>query len=146
MQHKTVGMELVGTANALRRALFEDVWRDFFFVGPTGLQQWFLLYVFEHDDREVYQKDLESVFQIRRSTATEILKSMERKGLILRVPSALDRRSKRIHLTAKACGICEENRRKLVAAEAMMCRGLTPEQLEGFVEILRQIQANIHSF
>ena len=23
MQHKTVGMELVGTANALRRALFE---------------------------------------------------------------------------------------------------------------------------
>lgn len=143
MQSKTVGMELVGTANALRRALFQEVWTDSCGEGPTGLQQWFLLYVFDHDTHEVYQKDLEAVFQIRRSTATEILQSMERKGLIRRVPSATDRRSKRIHLTEKSRALCEENRRKLVAAEALMCRGLTPDQLESFVAILQQIQANI---
>ena len=123
MQHKTVGMELVGTANALRRALLKMYGVIFAATAPPACSSGFFCMYLSMMTAKCTRKTWNPCFRSGVPPRQRILKSMERKGLILRVPSALDRRSKRIHLTAKACGICEENRRKLVAAEAMMCRG-----------------------
>lgn len=52
--------------------------------------------------RDIYQKDVEEEFQIRRSTATGILQLMERKGFICRESVQKDARCKRIIPTPKA--------------------------------------------
>ena len=52
--------------------------------------------------REVYQKDIEEEFRIRKSTATGILQLMEKNGFISRESSKKDARLKRIVPTPKA--------------------------------------------
>ena len=53
----------------------------------TMMQKMFLGYLEVHEDQPVFQKDLESAFHIRRSTATGILQIMMRDGLIVRAPA-----------------------------------------------------------
>ncbi len=50
----------------------------------------------------VYERDIEREFGIRRSTATQMLNSMEQNGLIVRESSDQDKRLKKIVLTKKA--------------------------------------------
>lgn len=52
--------------------------------------------------RNVFQKDIEAAFEIRASSATGILQSLERQGLIRRDSASLDGRLKKIVLTDKA--------------------------------------------
>lgn len=145
MKEKMIGMELVGTANALRRITFQDGYDtksepD----SPTSMQQWFLSYIWEHYKSDtVVQKDLETAFKIRRSTATEILKAMERKELIIRIPSSEDKRSKKIVLTDKAISICEKNQQKISQTEKKLVAGLSPKEIQQFLAILKKIQINI---
>lgn len=42
-----------------------------------GVRGWAIDYFYENRDRDIYQRDFEEKFQIRRSTASNILKLME---------------------------------------------------------------------
>jgi len=70
--------------------------------GLTGTQVQIIHYLADSTADNVYQKDIEAEFNIRRSTATNILKTMERDGLILRRPVKNDSRLKRIVLSDKS--------------------------------------------
>ena len=50
----------------------------------TGTNGWIIGYLADHDDRVIYQKDLEKEFGITRSTASKVVNRMEQKGLIRR--------------------------------------------------------------
>ncbi|EPC73071.1 MarR family winged helix-turn-helix transcriptional regulator [Lacticaseibacillus paracasei] len=56
----------------------------------------------EGGNRDLYQTDVEQEFNIQKSSATALLQLMERKQLIVRLPSKQDGRYKRIDLTPKA--------------------------------------------
>ena len=51
----------------------------------TMMQCWIIRFLYEHEEEEVYPRDIEAEFSIARSTATGILKLMEKKGYIRRV-------------------------------------------------------------
>lgn len=52
--------------------------------------------------KEIFQKDIEEEFYIQRSTASVLLKRMENKQLIKRIPSSIDARKKQVILTDKS--------------------------------------------
>ena len=134
---------MVALTNMLRRIVFHDEF-DTVKNKPTSTQQWFLSYLAEHrNDGDVFQKDLEANFQIRCSTATEILKAMERKGLIIREPVSYDKRAKRIILTEAALKICEDNKTKILATEKELAKDLSDEELKTFFYLLDKIKQNI---
>ncbi|MFC6323838.1 MarR family winged helix-turn-helix transcriptional regulator [Companilactobacillus baiquanensis] len=54
------------------------------------------------ENEETFQKDIESEFNIRRSTATNILKNMEKTDLIKREPVKSDSRLKKIIILPRA--------------------------------------------
>ena len=145
MQSKMIGMEIVGTANILRRVTFQDNYdskstKD----SPTSMQQWFLSYIWKHQSSgDVFQKDIEEAFKVRRSTATEILKAMERKKLIVRTSLAEDKRKKKILLTDNATKICQDNWEKIVRTEQQIARGLSQKEISIFIQILEKIQNNL---
>lgn len=145
MEIQMLGMELVGTANALRRITFQDGYgNSSASEKPTSMQQWFLSYIWNHHvDENVFQKDIEAEFKIRRSTATEILKAMERKNLILRKQLENDKRSKKIILTEKSIYICKENQAKILETEKKLTQGFTPEEIDTFLLLLKKVQKNI---
>ena len=51
---------------------------------PTGVQGWIIGYLYENRGKEVFQRDIQAQFSIRRSTVTGILQLMEKNGLITR--------------------------------------------------------------
>jgi len=70
--------------------------------GLTGTQIQIIHYLANTTRDNVYQKDIEKEFNIRRSTATNILKTMEKDDLVIRRSSKTDSRLKRIILADKA--------------------------------------------
>ena len=51
----------------------------------TAMHGWILAYLYNCRDREVFQRDIERAFSITRSTVTNILQLMEKKGYIRRM-------------------------------------------------------------
>ena len=66
-------------------------------TGLTPMQKHILTFIlFETMERDLYQRDIEEEFRIRRSTASGILKLMEKNGFIYRKSVARDARLKQI--------------------------------------------------
>ena len=99
----------------------------------TGMQLFILEYLYQHQEQDVFQRDLEAEFHVRRSTVTGILKGMEKKGLIQRLSVEEDARLKRIVLTPQA----------VVRMEKIALRGLSEAEIEVFLEILEKMKANL---
>ena len=68
----------------------------------TNMQRLVLHYIlFESLNRDIYQRDVEKEFHIRRSTATGTLQILEKNGFITRDPVKEDARLKKLTPTAK---------------------------------------------
>ena len=145
MCNKMLGMDIVGVANAIRRFAFNESAQAEGDASPTHVQHWFLSYIWTHQDLNVSQRDLEAKFQIRRSTATEILKAMERKNFIIRETSADDKRVKNIHLTKLGASICEASQKKIDEVERKISQNITKEEIKMFYKVLDKIKVNIES-
>ena len=65
----------------------------------TPMHDWIMSYLYWHKNEPVYQRDIEREFSITRSTVTNILQLMERKGYIERQSVPQDARLKRLILT-----------------------------------------------
>lgn len=94
-------------------------------------------------DGVVYQKDVERHFNIRRSTATDILKRIERNGLIRREASGIDARMKTVTLTERAEALCPRARLEILKAERQAAKGLSEAELAQFFRIVETIGRNI---
>lgn len=70
--------------------------------GLTGTQVQIIYYLVHSDQEAVYQKNIETEFNIRRPTATNILKTMEKEDLISRKSVSGDSRLKQIVLSDKS--------------------------------------------
>ncbi|OIM58645.1 transcriptional regulator, partial [Oenococcus oeni] len=68
----------------------------------TGTQMTIIDYLSRNKNKEVLQRDLESEFSIKSSTATVLLQRMEIKKLLYRKVSGKDSRQKCLKLTKKA--------------------------------------------
>ena len=56
----------------------------------------------EEEERSVFQREIEDVFRIKRSSVTSVLQTLEKKGLIVRESILEDARVKKLVLTEKA--------------------------------------------
>ena len=67
----------------------------------TPMHGWIMEYLYRNSDTPVFQRDIEREFSITRSTVTNILQLMERKGYIARRSVEQDARLKQLVLTEK---------------------------------------------
>lgn len=107
----------------------------------TRLHAWVIGFVF-HSKNPVYQKDIETEFQIKRSTASTLLASMEKNGLITRRSVDHDARLKQVILTDKARKMHEIFLVTAKKVEENLVRGLSDEELRNFFSTLDKISDN----
>lgn len=109
-----------------------------------GMQGPLIGYIFEQSrSRDVFQRDLEKEFNIRRSTATVMLQNMEQKGFIVREPVEQDARLKKIVLTDKAIELHNAIRRSIDVFNTYLEAGITQEEKEEFFRILDKVTENL---
>lgn len=109
----------------------------------TGARGWIIGYLASHDGKPVYQRDIETRFGIRRSTATVMLQLMEKNGMITRASDANDKRLKRLLLTDAARELLAELDRERYEFELLCKRDLSEEELAVFFTVADKIAANI---
>lgn len=109
----------------------------------TGMQGWIIGFLHRNEDRDMFQRDVEAEFNIRRSTATGILQLMEKNGFLLREPVAYDARLKKLVLTPKALAVHEGVISRIRATEARITKDVTPEELEQFFAITAKFRRNL---
>lgn len=109
----------------------------------TGMQKLFLGYIWTHKDEDVFQRDLEQEFSIRRATATGILQLMEKNGYIIRTTSERDARLKKITLTDKAHKIHKYSMAQIKNIEEQMRSGISERELNIFFDVLDKIKVNL---
>lgn len=112
-------------------------------VHPTGVQGWIIGYLYENRDKEVFQRDIQQQFSIRRSTVTGILQLMEKNGLITRSSVERDARLKKLELTPKATELHERVGRSIRKMEEHLSQSLTSEEKAEFIRLCEKIRANL---
>ena len=142
MERKPIGIAVRCLNNRIGRAISAVAAREFG-DSATAVHGWVLRYLHENRHRDVYQKDLESRFSVRRSTMTSILQLMEKNGLIAREPDEKDGRLKKLILTPLAIEIQERMHTEIDRIESRLCQGLTEEEIAVFLATAEKIGRNL---
>lgn len=109
----------------------------------TGGNTSILMYLFKHQDREVFQRDIEKHFGLARSTASRVLGLMEKKGLIERKVVERDARLRRILLTEKAFPVTEALRKNAARMEDVMLQGFSERDQQQLATYLNTMKSNL---
>ena len=112
----------------------------------TPMQGRIIGYVTMHRNVEVFQRDLEQEFHIRRSTATAILQAMERNGLISREPVARDARLKKLVLTKRAKDHHDLFCNAMQRVEKIITQDVSKEELDLFFAVVEKFENNLEQF
>lgn len=105
----------------------------------TPMHEWILSYLFWHRDEPVYQRDIEREFSITRSTVTNILQLMERKGYITRQSVEQDARLKQLVLTEKGRQFHEDTMRAFHQTDEYVAGLLTEEENTELLRLLNKL-------
>ena len=133
------GREVQNVANRFRRLGDENLQKE----GITISQLRVIIYISQHGDGPVFQKDLEEHFDIRRSSVTGLLQNMEKSGLLVRSGSEKDARVKIVSLTEKGRKLDEKLKNYVYGLESELMKGFTPEEKELLQSFLLRMLENL---
>ncbi len=109
----------------------------------TLMHGWIMGYLEHNQDKEIYQKTIESDFGIKRSTVTTILQLMEKKGYIRREAVEGDARLKRIFLTEQGKETAVRTKKMIGHMESSVLEGISREELEVFFGVAQKLLSNM---
>ena len=96
-----------------------------------------------NSDREIFQRDIERRFMISGASVSEILKLMEKNGLIERKPVERDGRLKKIVLTEKAVAMHDEVQASIDSVEKEIDGLITEEERAEFDRIAVKLKEKL---
>lgn len=109
----------------------------------TGTHGYWLKYLYENRNRNIFQRDIEKQFSVSRSTVTVALQLMEKNGLIVREGVAQDARLKRITLTEKAIQLNQQIREEIETFEKKLTKGISEEEAAVFLRVIQKMRKNL---
>lgn len=141
MEHK-IGKEIKCLSNQIRRRIInlESIKK---LDKMSGANSYILSYIYNRGDIPTYQKDIEKEFNITRSTASNIIKLMETKGMIIRQSVDKDQRLKKLILSDEAINICKDISLEIKEFENSLAKGLSDEEIILFNNIINKIKNNL---
>ncbi len=141
MSNRKLGFEINRTSRLIKR-YFDNDTTKLYIDKMTGTHGWAIGYFYHNRHRDIFQKDFEQEFNIRRSTASNILSLIEKNGLIKRESVPYDARLKKITLTDKAIDIQHIVDKTFSELEDTLKNGISEEELEVFYRVLDKINSN----
>lgn len=142
MEHfEKVGKDILIAAHQIKVVLDSSFDR----TELNGLQARILGFIKKNDDmnRDVYQKDIEAEFKIRRSSVTSVLNTMEKNGYVIRQSVMSDARLKKLVLTGKAKQVSQAHHNSIESFERNLIGNMTVEEISTFKTLLAKVVANL---
>ena len=142
MLNRKLGFELHRSSRLVKRYMDNDATK-LYVDKMTGTHGWAIGFFYHNRDRDVFQKDFEQEFNIRRSTASNILALIEKNGLITRESVPYDARLKKIVLTQKALDVQSIVDKAFEKLEETMRKDISEEELQVFFGVIDKINNNL---
>lgn len=109
----------------------------------TVSQAYVIDFITDNTDRDIFQKDLELEFGLKRSSVSLMLNNMEKNDLIKRLPVPGDARLKKIVLTEKASEISKKISVAIDSVESRVAESLGEEEVHLLLNMLNKIRTDI---
>lgn len=110
----------------------------------AGAQTRVLYFVLDNYlDREIYQKDIQKALNISGATMSELLKKLEKRGMIERKRVEEDDRLKKIVPTSHAIMMKENLNRDIQNIEKKLVSEISEEELEVYLKVTKKMITNL---
>lgn len=131
-----IGHKIIKLSHLIDRAVGRGVAK----YGITNIQAKIINFVyFESQKREIFQKDIEERFEIRRSSVTSVLSLMESNGIIKRESVAEDGRLKKIVLQQKGVELHDAVFECIDEIEGRLSGAITEEERRLLFDLLDRL-------
>lgn len=138
----SIGHELAYTNNLIARRIARGG-NNKYAMNISPIQVRIVKYLVKQNNKAILQKDMEYIFNIRRSTVSGVIKTMEKNNIIIRENVKDDNKSKEIKLTDDVYKRANELVRKLRELDLELLKDVNKEDLEVFMRVLKNIQDNL---
>ncbi len=142
MYTRKLSFELHRSSRLVKRYMDNDA-SKMYVEKMTGTHGWAIGFFFHNRDKDIFQKDFEQEFNIRRSTASNILSLIEKNGLIKRENVPYDARLKKITLTQKALDVQSVVDDAFERLEDKLRKDISEEDLQVFFRVIDKINSNL---
>ena len=112
----------------------------------TMMHGWIIRYLYENREQDIFQKDIEQRFAVGRSTVTNLIQLMEKKGFVKRESVKQDARLKKVILTEKGIASQESFEDIVEHIEEELSEGISEEELHIFYKVLDRINQNVKKY
>lgn len=112
-------------------------------VGFTCINGWIMHYLYNHQEDDIFQRDIEQEFSITRSTASKIIRLMEKKDLLSAESVPEDARLKKLALKQHSNTYRLVMRQVMNSLEGQMLRDFSTEELQQMMDFLKRMQDNL---
>ena len=137
-----VGFEIHRTGHMMSRRLEARVKAEG--VDEVTLTHgWIIRFLYANRAKEIFQKDIEKYFLVGRSTVTNSIQLMEKKGLVRREFVECDARLKKVLLTEKGIRAHETIEAMIAEMNWGLLDGIDEKDAETFLRVIRRIKENI---
>ena len=109
----------------------------------TLMHGWIIRYLYANREKDIFQKDMEQHFSIGRSTVTNIIQLMEKKGFVARQSVEHDARLKKVVLTEKGIQSHETMEALIESLDMSLVEGITDGELEVFYSVIEKLKKNL---
>lgn len=92
---------------------------------------------------DVFQRDLETALDVRRSTISNVLGLLEKKGYVQRESVSQDARLKKLTLTPPGKRAYEDFKSHLSKLEAQALSSLSPDEINMLAALLKRLETSI---
>lgn len=100
-------------------------------------------YLIDKQEQDVFPRDIEKEFNIRRSSANSLINGLEKQNYIKRESVDYDARLRKLVLLPKATKLKKQIEKQVETIEKKMTRGLSPKQLEDLEKIISIMKDNL---
>lgn len=111
--------------------------------GFSCVNGWILHYLYNHREEDIFQRNIEQEFCITRSTASKIIRLMEKKMLLSAESVPEDARLKKVVLGQRAKLYRSLMKITMDSLEEQMLQGFSPEELRQMMNFLKRMQKNL---
>lgn len=136
---KSIGYEIMSLSAVLRHKNDEIMLKNGL-PELAGVGGRIIRFLSANRNRDIFQRDIEEAFMVRRSTVSSNLRLLEAKGYIERSSVADDARLKKITLTEKAVKAHEVIFEGTLKLQRLMAEDLSEDELETFFMVIRKIK------
>ena len=144
MEKNRTAYEIITLDNSIKRFALNKGKSTLPFAPPSPMQMKIVQYLIDNESNDIYQRDLEKVLNLRRSTISGILKTMEKHNIIIRTDSKIDARSKKIELSSTSLKFYNESRKVFEKVNSILTKDIDTDDLEIFFKVAKKMKENLN--